>query len=625
MVSFPINAPIALEMDEEYQAAVRHLQVGEWDQALQVLANLRQKYPQRSELQALEEHARLKANLERRRPAGGLRRLLPQVMPLLRRLLMAGMALLAMAAVVLAYTRLIAPAQAEQARVSEQARLLQEGQQALVVGAYARAADAFRKLLEQAPDSIPAREGLAIAEERLALAERYEAAVALEQAGDTQGALEAFQELYAEAPDYADVAQRIDALRRRSEVGRAYDEATQAFAARQWAAAAAAYEAVRNLDLEFRKDEVANRLFESYINQAMALAQQPDVASDGEGVADQAVALLNRALSLRPRDTKASTLRNQLASYVQGRMHLQAGEWDAAARYLEPVYAQAPHLLAGAVAEGLYRAYLEQGKAYEAAEQFDLAIERYRRAADLAVTDVSEARAAIERLTPLTIPTATPTPPPEPTATPTPTPTPLPLAAYQGWIAFRTDRNGVDEVYVMRPDGSDARPVSDPGFLAKMEEREAYSPDGTRRVYNEGDKNSTPLYVWRYDLPSNWQLRRQLLDNSSINYQPAWSPLGDLIAFTSQKTGNDEIWVISAEEGEERPQPRQLTFNDWQWDKHPTWSPDGQFIAFWSNREGGNWQIWIMRRDGSEQRNISANQYNDWDPVWIKASNLVQP
>ena len=65
------------------------------------------------------------------------------------------------------------------------------------------------------------------------------------------------------------------------------------------------------------------------------------------------------------------------------------------------------------------------------------------------------------------------------------------------------------------------------------------------------------------------------------------------------------------------PEQRQLTANNWEWDKHPTWSPDGSEIAFFSNRSGMR-QIWVMGSDGSGQRNISSNIYDDWDPVWIK-------
>ncbi len=646
--------PLRLELDDDYQAALEHLQAGRWDEAIELLTTLQERYPKRQELETLLEHARLKSALAQKQPTVTRHHLPAWFTPILQLVTRYGpraaltlMILAAVIGVILVYARVIAPAQAEQERLTRQARLLQEGQQALAVGAYERAAEAFRQLLAQVPDSVPAREGLAQAEQRLALAQKYQNAVELEQAGRLQEALELFQDLNAQAPGYADVSPRMNALKRRLEIQRLYEEATQAYHEKRWADAAAAYEAVRNLDLEFRQDEITRRLFESYSHQAYELITGPEGGeqpNDADSLVAQALHLLNEALSLRPRDTTARALRAQLSNYLRGVEAIRAQRWDEAVDYLEPIFRQSPRFLPAApgypvqstrldraLARHLSQAYLEQGKALEAQGDYQQAIERYRlavalidRYGPLAADDPSfaaignEARQRLETLLPLAVPTATPTPTPPPPPTPTPTPQPLPLSAYRGWIAFKTDRDGGERVYVMRPDGSNPRPVSDPENYVKLEEREAYSPDGTRRVYNEGDDRSTPLYIWRYDVPPTWERRRQLLDNSAINYQPAWSPQGNLIAFVSQKSGGDEIWVISADESEEHPTPRRLTFNDWEWDKHPTWSPDGQYIAFWSNRETGRMQIWVMRADGSDPVNISRNAYNDWDPVWIK-------
>jgi tetratricopeptide (TPR) repeat protein len=645
----------------DYQAALEHLQAGRWEEALKLLTVLQERYPKHPELEILLEQVQLKSALAQQRPKIS-RVPLPAWLswsgagtPLLRWAVLVVMAFIAVSAVVLVYVRVIAPAQIEQERLARQARLLREGQQALAIGAYQRAVEAFRQLLAEVPDSVPAREGLAQAEQRLTLSQTYQTAVELERAGQLQEALDLFQDLYEQAPEYADVSQRVNALKRRLDIQRLYREATQAYDEKRWADAVAAYEAVRNLDVAFQPDEVNQRLFESYSNQAYELIAQPITdpllwtTDQADNRVAQAYHLLNEALSLRPRDPTAKKIRTQLSNYLQGVEAIQAQRWDEAVDSLEqveenlqiclsangqwqmancqstlrsPVHAQ--------LARYLGQAYLELGKVLEGQGDYEQAIERYRQVIGLvnhykpwiedpnfAMMD-NEAHQRLEALLLLTMPTATPTPTPMPTPTPTPTPQPLPLSAYRGWIAFKTDREGGERVYVMRPDGSDPRPVSDPENYAKLEEREAYSPDGTRRVYNEGDDRSTPLYIWRYDVPPTWERRRQLLDNSAINYQPAWSPQGNLIAFVSQKSGGDEIWIISADEREEHPIPRRLTFNDWEWDKHPTWSPDGQYIAFWSNRETGRSQIWIMRADGSNPINISRNEYNDWDPIWIK-------
>jgi len=62
---------------------------------------------------------------------------------------------------------------------------------------------------------------------------------------------------------------------------------------------------------------------------------------------------------------------------------------------------------------------------------------------------------------------------------------------------------------------------------------------------------------------------------------------------------------------------RQLT-NDPPLDRNPTFSPDGQWIAFMSNRSGRN-QIWLIRPDGSGLRQATdaspgAWSHNPWSP-----------
>lgn len=50
-------------------------------------------------------------------------------------------------------------------------------------------------------------------------------------------------------------------------------------------------------------------------------------------------------------------------------------------------------------------------------------------------------------------------------------------------------------------------------------------------------------------------------------------------------------------------------------DAQPAWSPDGTKIAFTSNRVGDS-QIWVMNADGSGATNISNNEENDHHPQW---------
>ena len=86
---------------------------------------------------------------------------------------------------------------------------------------------------------------------------------------------------------------------------------------------------------------------------------------------------------------------------------------------------------------------------------------------------------------------------------------------------------------------------------------------------------------------------RQLTDNDDRDSRPAWSPDGERIAFRSDRDGDDEIFVMDADGSK----VRQLTDND-DWDLGPAWSPDGERIAFRSDRYGED-EIFVMNADGS--------------------------
>ena len=74
------------------------------------------------------------------------------------------------------------------------------------------------------------------------------------------------------------------------------------------------------------------------------------------------------------------------------------------------------------------------------------------------------------------------------------------------------------------------------------------------------------------------------------NWLPAFSPDGTRIAFTSNRDGNSEIYVMNRDGSN----VRRLTNNP-AIDSTPTWSPTGTQIAFTSDRTGPP-QIYVDRR-----------------------------
>ncbi|MBI4285413.1 MAG: PD40 domain-containing protein [Chloroflexi bacterium] len=171
-------------------------------------------------------------------------------------------------------------------------------------------------------------------------------------------------------------------------------------------------------------------------------------------------------------------------------------------------------------------------------------------------------------------------------------------------IAFSSKRDGNDEVYVMNADGSN--PVNLSNHTGD-DFRPTWSPDGTKIAFNSNRDGNFEIYVMNAD-GSN---QTNLTNNSSTDWTPAaWSPDGTKIAFDANRGGNEEIYVMNADGSNQT----NLT-NSGGLDGEPAWSPDGTRIAFDSDRSG-NFEVYVMNADGSNPVNLTNDSAEDSGPAW---------
>jgi Tol biopolymer transport system component len=91
---------------------------------------------------------------------------------------------------------------------------------------------------------------------------------------------------------------------------------------------------------------------------------------------------------------------------------------------------------------------------------------------------------------------------------------------------------------------------------------------------------------------------------------PAWSPDGRRLAFYSERDGNAEIYVMSADgTGVTR------VTNTKADEGYPAWSPDGRTISFDSDRDG-NFDVFAMNPDGSNVRPLTRHPARDVSATW---------
>ncbi|MEO0500943.1 MAG: amidohydrolase, partial [Pseudomonadota bacterium] len=142
---------------------------------------------------------------------------------------------------------------------------------------------------------------------------------------------------------------------------------------------------------------------------------------------------------------------------------------------------------------------------------------------------------------------------------------------------------------VNAPDGATFREVA-----IKVEEGSWIDLD----VSPDGQTIAFSLLGDIYTMPIEGGTPTRIAAGLAWEVQPRFSPDGARIAFTSDRGGGDNIWIMNANGSD----PRQVTKEDFRLLNQPTWSPDGHFIAakkhFTTGRSLGTGEVWLYHVAG---------------------------
>ncbi len=177
---------------------------------------------------------------------------------------------------------------------------------------------------------------------------------------------------------------------------------------------------------------------------------------------------------------------------------------------------------------------------------------------------------------------------------------------------LRVSREGGETVNLTpRSSANDAFPVA--------------SADGRFVVFRSGRDGNHEIYLMR---PDGTGLRR-LTDDPATDTMPGISRDGRMVAFSSNRDGDFDIYTVELSADGEPGRLRRVTRHAGL-DMHPKFSPDGLWLVFASDRGGINdeepllqiynpqpyGEIFVVRLEDRHVIRITHNKWEDGTPIW---------
>lgn len=196
------------------------------------------------------------------------------------------------------------------------------------------------------------------------------------------------------------------------------------------------------------------------------------------------------------------------------------------------------------------------------------------------------------------------------------------------WLAFQANWDGNDEIWIYNVESGEQYQLTS---NKDIDEMPSWSADGRFVVYHSNASGRFQLWAIRildesgeFAISQDTRPERLTL-NQDNNRHPVWSPVGDMLVFSSDQDGNSEIYIKEdAAKIDDKGPYRRITNSDTE-ETFPIWSPGAGKIAFVSNKEG-NLHIFVVTanefsiqdatNDPSSWIQLTSGESDHYHPAW---------
>ena len=155
----------------------------------------------------------------------------------------------------------------------------------------------------------------------------------------------------------------------------------------------------------------------------------------------------------------------------------------------------------------------------------------------------------------------------------------------------------------------------------------AWSPDGRFIAFTSQQKNSGDIFY--IDLGGDSEKPKRVTSWPNMTeLRPRWSPRANQLAFTRSQAGKrgQDIGIC---DDVTNPKNSMRMVTDWAADEiRPSWSPDGKWIGFYSNKGRKNpklFDLWVIGADGANAQQLAKDVIVDdhLGPAWTPDSSTI--